>query len=37
VKSCGKYGGKSNLNSENILKIHKKIVKRLGKYGKKIS
>jgi hypothetical protein len=28
---------KSQLNSENIWKIQKKIVKRYGKYGKKAS
>jgi hypothetical protein len=28
---------KSKLNSENILKIKKKVVKRIGKYRKKLS
>ena len=28
---------KSKLNSEKICKIHKKIVKRFGKYGRKVS
>jgi hypothetical protein len=32
-----KYGKKCKLNSEKIWKIKKKIVKRDGKYGRKVS
>ena len=35
-EKIGKLRKKSKLNSENIWKIQKKIVKRQGKYGRKI-
>ena len=36
-EKIGKIQKKSKLNSEKIWKIQKKIVKRQGKYGRKVS